>query len=141
MVLANVEAFRGTCVDDGTAFELGYAFARAKKLMIYTPDLSPMKDRMAKEFESDKKDWLKAEDYPRVEDFPGCRNPGPVNLMITEAVRATKGGKIAGSFDECIQAIAQQHGQKIVPKWTQEMEEGGIAPKKGMAIACSHCEY
>jgi nucleoside 2-deoxyribosyltransferase len=113
VVLANVEAFRGTCVDDGTAFELGYAFAKAKKILVYTPDsTTPMKDRIAKELaEETKAKWLKKEEYPRLEDFPGCKNPGPVNLMITEAVRSTEGGAIAKSFDECIDLIVSQ--QKV----------------------------
>jgi hypothetical protein len=104
-----VLAFRGTCVDDGTAFELGYAFAKAKRLIVYTPNPDlPLKDRMEKEFKSevrarpsildllclrmkfigavcsqDRAAWLKKEEYPRTEDFPGCKTPGPVNLMIT----------------------------------------------------------
>jgi nucleoside 2-deoxyribosyltransferase len=73
IVVANVEAFRGTCVDDGTAFELGYAFARAKRLVVYTPEPGKaLKDRMADEFSSEQRaSWLKQEEFPRTEDFPG----------------------------------------------------------------------
>ena len=85
MVVANVEAFRGTCVDDGTAFELGFAFAKSKRIVVYTPEPdTPLKDRMAREFDSpERAAWLKSGEFPRTEDFPGCKMPGPVNLMIT----------------------------------------------------------
>jgi nucleoside 2-deoxyribosyltransferase len=132
VVLANVEAFRGTCVDDGTAFELGYAFARAKKLMVYTPDsATPMKHRIAKEL-STKGEWLKKDEFPRMEDFPGCQNPGPVNLMITEAVRSTEGGVIAKSFDECIDLLESQHATPV--RTPQQERNAFVQPRRNVVF-------
>ena len=34
VVLANVEPFRGACVDDGTAFEIGMAAAKGKPIVM-----------------------------------------------------------------------------------------------------------
>ena len=34
VVVANVEPFRGACVDDGTAFEIGMAAAKGKPLVM-----------------------------------------------------------------------------------------------------------
>lgn len=69
IVAANVEPFRGSHVDDGTAFELGYAVALNKKIILYSDVfLSPLKNRII--------------EYPQA-DFPVVENFGlPHNLMI-----------------------------------------------------------
>ncbi|MBM9590603.1 nucleoside 2-deoxyribosyltransferase [Leptospira sp. 201903075] len=38
MVIANCNPFRGVCVDDGTAFEIGYAYAKGKPVFGYLND-------------------------------------------------------------------------------------------------------
>lgn len=38
IVIANCNPFRGACVDDGTAFEIGYAYAKGKLVFGYLND-------------------------------------------------------------------------------------------------------
>ncbi|TGK54911.1 nucleoside 2-deoxyribosyltransferase [Leptospira kanakyensis] len=38
IVIANCNPFRGACVDDGTSFEIGYAFAKRKRVFGYLND-------------------------------------------------------------------------------------------------------
>lgn len=38
IVIANCNPFRGACVDDGTAFEIGYAYAKGKRVFGYLND-------------------------------------------------------------------------------------------------------
>jgi nucleoside 2-deoxyribosyltransferase len=46
-VIADLSPFRGPHVDDGTAFEIGYAFARGKPVFGYGEDTRPMVERIA----------------------------------------------------------------------------------------------
>ncbi|WMJ73852.1 nucleoside 2-deoxyribosyltransferase [Cytophagaceae bacterium ABcell3] len=92
VIIANIEPFRGACMDDGTAFEIGYCYAKGKKILAYTTcvdlDLPTITSRMF--------DMSKQPDYTEIEDFGSC-----VNLMISNAVEAI-GGKIYTSFEECL---------------------------------------
>lgn len=108
VVVANIAAFRGCCVDDGTSFELGAAFAKGKRIICYTPTAKvPLKERVQKDFE-EHGEWLEQEKFPRTEDFPGCKDPGPVNLMITEAVRAGGRGAILETYEQCLELLAEE---------------------------------
>merc|ERR1719421_2695241 len=107
VVVANIAAFRGCCVDDGTSFELGAAFAKGKRIICYTPTAKvPLKARVQKDFE-EHGEWLEKDKFPRTEDFPGCKDPGPVNLMITEAVRAGRGA-ICETYEQCLELLAAE---------------------------------
>lgn len=47
VVIANIEPFRGPHMDPGTAFEIGYAVAKEKKIYAYTPYVeSALADRI-----------------------------------------------------------------------------------------------
>ena len=73
-IVANCSPFRGQCVDDGTAFELGVAFARGVPILAYTPCLgTPVKERLAAAFKDPVQAKLYDQDgFPRSEDFPGA---------------------------------------------------------------------
>merc|ERR1719460_2458370 len=52
VVVANIVPFRGSCVDDGTSFELGAAFAKGKRIVCYTPTAgTPLKERVQQDFD------------------------------------------------------------------------------------------
>jgi nucleoside 2-deoxyribosyltransferase len=111
VVVANVQAFRGACVDDGTAFELGVACAKGKSIVLYTPTAdTPLRERMAADFTDPARAlYFEQDKFPRSEDFPGAKDKaGPVNLMITEACRASKGGAIFKTYEEALDYLARE---------------------------------
>ncbi len=66
-VIANVNPFRGAEPDSGTCFEVGYAFAKGKKIILYLDDGRTMRQKLG---DADENGFA-------VEDF-GL----PVNLML-----------------------------------------------------------
>lgn len=92
VIIANIEPFRGPGVDDGTAFEIGYGYAKGLKIYGYSQlsDLS-LKDITKKMF-----DIKKQPIYSEYEDFDN-----PVNLMIADSIKSS-GGKIFKTFEECL---------------------------------------
>lgn len=46
VVLANISPFRGPSLDPGTAFEIGYAVALGKPVIVYTDNFSQYKSRV-----------------------------------------------------------------------------------------------
>lgn len=89
VVVANLNPFRGQCVDDGTAFEIGYACALGKQIFGYLDDSRSLIERYGR---MDDQRW-------NVEDFGH-----PVNLMLAEAVSIVEGG-----FEDCLRHIAAQN--------------------------------
>lgn len=85
VILANLNEFRGDCMDDGTAFEIGYGVALKKIVIGYRADLTPM---AIKHGDFDKNGW-------KYENFGN-----PVNLMIDCSC-----SYIAASFEEACQNI------------------------------------
>lgn len=72
-MLANMEAFRGPSMDVGTAWEMGYGYARGMPIAGYCSDTSTYKERFTA---------LNMNDLHEVEDF-GLID----NLMLTVPVR------------------------------------------------------
>ena len=85
-VIANLNPFRGNCTDDGTSWEIGYAYALGIKIFGYISDASSMCQKFSKVDESGF----------RVEDFDQ-----PVNLMLAESIYRI----VEGSFETCISAL------------------------------------
>lgn len=94
IVIANMNPFRGAEPDSGTAFEVGYACAKGKKVILYMDDLRSMREKLG---ETDETGFA-------VENF-GL----PVNLMLacaatvvegdfTAAVKRAKADAFAESF-------------------------------------------
>lgn len=89
IVVANLDFFRGQCMDDGTAWEIGHAAALKKDIFGYMADTRSLLSKIG---EKDK--------YGNaVEDFGH-----PINLMIFESCI----GIFQGDFEDCIKAIAKQ---------------------------------
>lgn len=89
-VCANLTPFRGDEPDSGTCFELGYAYAKGKKLYGYLSDPRALRDKLG---ETDGCGFA-------VENF-GL----PVNLMLGVPVKLVTGG-----FAACIRAAALDFG-------------------------------
>lgn len=102
IVIANLEPFRGPNVDDGTAFEIGYAYSLGKIVCGYLPlpnrslALTTMFYKLMHEFKSGS---VSNATFPHIEDFGH-----PRNLMIVEAIYAS-GGTIESNFEECLKKL------------------------------------
>lgn len=94
-VFAHLDPFRGPNVDDGTAFEIGMAYALGRSIYGYTDTLHCHLKTRVSILCSDKKQ------YPNVEDFGH-----PCNLMIAESILES-GGKIYETFEECLYNYTQ----------------------------------
>lgn len=87
-VVADLNPFRGKCMDDGTAFEIGYATANDKQIYGFIEDERPLVEKIGTEDENG---------Y-RVEDF-GL----PLNLMIAETAFI-----VEGTFEDAVAEIAKK---------------------------------
>ncbi len=85
IIVANLNDFRGQTMDDGTAFELGYAYASGKLLYGYLDDDRSMIEKIG----------YKDSDGYNTEDFDK-----PINLMISESTKIVK-----GDFENCIKRL------------------------------------
>lgn len=85
-VIANGNEFRGE-MDVGTAFEIGYAAAKGKNILVYMSDTSSLVEKYGAEDERGRS----------VEDFGY-----PLNLMIAESAQVVK-----GSFEDCIKKLSR----------------------------------
>ncbi|MQP68620.1 nucleoside 2-deoxyribosyltransferase [Niveispirillum sp. SYP-B3756] len=97
-VIANCSPFRGPSVDDGTAYEMGYATALGKPVFPWAGDIRPLLQRtQARQYLAhDGWVWRDA-DQMEVEEF-GL----PVNLMLVDPAT----GPVAGSFERAAEAAA-----------------------------------
>ncbi len=83
-VIANGNPFRGE-MDVGTAFEVGYAAAKGKKVLIYMDDTHSLIEK-----------YGKADEQGRLTEDFGY----PLNLMLAEAARI-----VNGTFEDCVKLI------------------------------------
>lgn len=88
IVVANLNPFRGECVDDGTAFEMGVAFRMEKPIYGYLSDKRSIIERHHGAT-TDERGWS-------YEDFGN-----PVNIMLAQACEDI----IEGSFEDCIRSL------------------------------------
>lgn len=97
-VVANLEPFRGACIDDGTAWEIGFAHALGKTIYGYT-DLCSLGLPKITEFVYGL-DKVHSSIYPNIENFKGnC-----TNLMIQESI-ISSGGKILPTYQDVLEEI------------------------------------
>ncbi len=94
IVIANCNDFRGQCIDDGTAFEIGVAAMARKIIFGYRDQLITMTDRIGVK---DSNGWS-------VEPF-GLST----NLMIENAIINSSGQLIAGTFEDVIPLISARY--------------------------------
>jgi nucleoside 2-deoxyribosyltransferase len=105
IIVANLTQFRGACVDDGTAWEIGCGYAHKRLMYGYTSEFNiPMPLQYLLHNISS--------EFPNVESFANnC-----VNLMLQESIELS-GGKILASFEDCLidgtQRILINHQNKF----------------------------
>lgn len=90
IICANLNDFRGSDVDSGTAFEIGYGYAKGKTLYGYRENLKNLRENLG---EKDGEGFS-------VEDFGMC-----VNLMIGCSCEI-----IEGNFEDCVKALKENLG-------------------------------
>lgn len=102
-VVANISPFRGPNMDPGTAFEIGYAIALGKPVVLYSyafiRDFAERTNAMA----------LALGDYPTVENF-GLTD----NLMICAGVG------VLGSFEAALVQVMGMFPRDGRSKWSNE---------------------
>ncbi|TGM57051.1 nucleoside 2-deoxyribosyltransferase [Leptospira adleri] len=105
IVLANCNPFRGPLVDDGTAFEIGYAFALGKNIYGYAKSLPPLPEIVkgsistfphSSGYEMDKDGYLLNEDFGN-----------SLNLMLQYAIE-NRGVLVEGEFEDVLKEIAER---------------------------------
>ena len=96
MVAANVNAFRGSEPDSGTAFEVGYAVALDKPVWVYTDDARPLVKQVASIRSPGTSVYTDTSGYT-VEEF-GLN----LNLMLACSTQV-----VIGSVEDCLAEMAQ----------------------------------
>ncbi len=103
IVAANCNPFRGACVDDGTAWEIGYAHARGKQVWGYCGRVEPLPvivlSRIAATPHASGHP-IDAEGYLVNEDFGNT-----LNLMLEFSLEGSGGRLIEGGLEACLAAI------------------------------------
>ena len=103
LVVANCNAFRGALMDDGTAYELGYANALGKPTYGYIDRLLPAHELAQTKcaFTTLPDGHLAdADGYLLVDDFGTS-----INLMMQCGMTETGGRLIEGDFEACLRAL------------------------------------
>ncbi|MFA5366358.1 MAG: nucleoside 2-deoxyribosyltransferase [Dehalococcoidia bacterium] len=97
VIIANLVPFRGACIDDGTAWEMGCGYANNKILYGYTP-------WCYRTLVASTPDFLINVTFPNVEHFgDNC-----VNLMIQHSIELS-GGEIFPSFERCLIDLREKY--------------------------------
>jgi len=103
-VAANCNPFRGACVDDGTAWEIGYAYARGKRIYGYAASTEALprivQSRIPTRSHASGHP-IDADGYLVNEDFGNS-----LNLMLEFAIEASGGKLIRGDLEQCLLAIS-----------------------------------
>jgi nucleoside 2-deoxyribosyltransferase len=91
IIIANANPFRGEELDSGTAFEIGYALALGKEVILYMDDTRAYKQKLTCKSKIDER---KDVNGMFIEDFDF-----PLNLMFSDCKI------VQGGFEEAIKAI------------------------------------
>jgi nucleoside 2-deoxyribosyltransferase len=92
IIVANGNPFRGNELDSGTAFEIGYAKALHKKIVIYMDDTRSYLDKFVEKNEKDGVSFDKNGMF--IEDFDF-----PLNLMFSDTII------VEGGFKEALRSV------------------------------------
>jgi nucleoside 2-deoxyribosyltransferase len=106
IVVANCNPFRGACMDDGTAYELGYGNALGKKSYGYLGDCRALNRRIISMFPCVEKDGkiLDKDGFELTCDF-GTK----INLMMECGMVHSGGRLVIGDFEDCLNTIRLDH--------------------------------
>lgn len=103
IIVANCNGFRGVCMDDGTAYELGYCNGLQKPSYGYIRELMPLvartvRDYPCKPFKDDI--YIDNDGYLNVDDFGTS-----INLMMQCGMQFRGGRLIEGDFETCLKVL------------------------------------
>ena len=98
LIIANTNDFRGFEPDSGTAFEMGYAYGKNKKMYCYMSDTRPCDERYTAE-------KFKSEDGRDVDDEGRWFETDCLNLMLYCPTKITE-----GTFEDALKVAAEDFG-------------------------------
>ena len=103
IIIANCNRFRGALIDDGTAFEIGYGFAKKKKIFGYIQKIKTLPQiveesiptlKHSSGYRIDNQGFLLNEDFGNT-----------INLMIEFSIKQSGGNLIEGNLKELLKII------------------------------------
>ena len=104
IVVANCNPFRGSLVDDGTAYELGFGNALGKPSYGYVRSERSCKERMIDRdlafLSPDMNLYVDSQHYLILDEFGSL-----INLMMQCGMTEHGGRLVIGSFEDCLKAI------------------------------------
>lgn len=113
IIIANCNSFRGALMDDGTAYELGYANALGKPSYGYVSNADSYIERVTRRYPcyipKGGKLYIDKDGYLLVDDF-GTK----INLMMQCGMTANGGRLVVGDFEDCLRAIRYDIDAKIL---------------------------
>jgi nucleoside 2-deoxyribosyltransferase len=104
-VVANCNGFRGVCMDDGTAYELGFANALGKPSYGYIAEVMSQVARTIRDYPTaPHESGLHAdrEGYLVTDDFGTS-----INLMMECGMLDGGGRLVEGGFEDCLRAVRE----------------------------------
>lgn len=113
IVVANCNTFRGALVDDGTAWEIGYACAHSKVIFGFIDRKIPLPEIVEKSIETvaDESGYRKdLQGYLVNEDFGNS-----INLMLEYSIEKSGGLLTEGTFEDCLDRLAEMYGTGEAP--------------------------
>lgn len=106
IVAANINFFRGGVIDDGTAWEIGYAHGLGKIIFGYLDAYIPLIQKTKQKIKTIPHSsgyYMDEDGYLLNEDFGNS-----VNLMIEYSIETSGGKIIEGKFKDCLLEIKNQ---------------------------------
>ncbi|XDD49105.1 nucleoside 2-deoxyribosyltransferase [Leptospira sp. WS92.C1] len=106
IILANCNPFRGALIDDGTAFEIGFAFSLGKKIYGYSGYLLSLPEivkRNVGTFPHSSGYAIDKDGYLVNEDFGNS-----LNLMIEFSIEKSGGILVEGEFEDSLKRLAER---------------------------------
>lgn len=103
MVVVNCNAFRGACMDDGSAWEIGYAFALHKKIYGFIDQKKDLVTRSLERIKTTKHSsgyFIDEQGYLLNEDFGNS-----INLMMQSSIEKSGGSLVQGDFQTCLEKV------------------------------------
>lgn len=103
LVIANCNPFRGACVDDGTAFEIGYAYGKGKRIFGYLNDNRSLPEIVSSKiptiahisgYSIDQDGYLVNEDFGN-----------SINLMLEFSILDSGGSLVLGNLEKVLELI------------------------------------
>ena len=107
-VIADCNSFRGACIDDGTAWEIGYGFSTDKIILGYRNRLSPLPENAAEKIRTfPHKSGYRIDEngYLLNEDFGNT-----VNLMLEFSIEKSGGVLLEGKFADAVLYLKRHYG-------------------------------